>query len=537
MSPAGVQSPPEGSVRDWIDRRASETPDAAAYLFVDGGPPLTWSLLRREARAIASGLVAFGLSKGDSVAIMLPNGREAILAFFGATYGGYRATQINLVAGDAAIGYALSHSEARLVLVNHETRDDFSRIAGAEGLDLPARTVAEVETMAVEGTRLPDVAAGDDCMLMYTSGTTGRPKGVLHSQASLLAGGWTATIAHELGPTDRALCVLPLYHINGLGVTVMGPLVSGGCSVICPRFSASRFWAQCAEHQVTWFSVVPTIISHLLHGESAPDAATSARIRFARSASSALAPEVQTAFEARFAIPIIETMGLTETAPQILSNPLPPGPRKIGSPGRAWGNEVTILPHGRMAAGEGAEGEIAVRGPNLMRGYFKNPSATQAAFTPEGWFRTGDLGRMDADGYVFVTGRLKELIIKGGENIAPREVDEALHAHPDVVEAAAFARPCPRYGETVEAAVKLRPQSAVTAAELIELCVARLGAFKSPDRIHLLDELPKGPSGKIQRLKLGEWTEARKVEDARALADAGRPERPESVPVETGRMS
>jgi acyl-CoA synthetase (AMP-forming)/AMP-acid ligase II len=313
--------------------------------------------------------------------------------------------------------------------------------------------------------------------------------------------------------------VLPLYHINGLGVTVIGPLVSGGSSVICPRFSASRFWAQCAEHAVTWFSVVPTIISHLVHGEGAPDAMTRGRIRFARSASAALAPEVQTAFERRFGIPIVETMGLTETAPQILSNPLPPGARKIGSPGRAWGNEVAILSPELVPVGAGVEGEIAVRGPSVMRGYFEDADATAAAMTPDGWLRTGDLGRMDSDGYVFVTGRLKELIIKGGENIAPREVDEALHAHPDVVEAAAFARPCARYGETVEAAVRLRPRSTASEEELRALCVARLGTFKSPDRIHLLDELPKGPSGKIQRLKLLEWADARAA--PQPLADTG----------------
>ena len=311
-------------------------------------------------------------------------------------------------------------------------------------------------------------------------------------------------MAHALTPEDRGLCVLPIYHINGLCVTVMGALVSGGSLVVCERFSASRFWTTCAAEGVTWFSVVPTIVSHLLHGEAEPDAATRDRIRFGRSASSALAVETQTAFEGRFGIPIVETMGLTETAAQILSNPLPPATRKIGSPGIAYGNEVAILLPDLTPVGTGTEGEIAVRGPNVMLGYFRNPEATAEAMTPDGWLRTGDLGRMDADGYVFVTGRLKELIIKGGENIAPREVDEALYAHPDVMEAAAFARPCARYGERVEAAVRLRPGARVDGATLRALCEERLGAFKSPDVVHVLDELPKGPSGKIQRLKLGE---------------------------------
>jgi acyl-CoA synthetase (AMP-forming)/AMP-acid ligase II len=215
---------------------------------------------------------------------------------------------------------------------------------------------------------------------------------------------------------------------------------------------------------------------------------------------------VQTAFESRFEVPIVETMGLTETAAQILSNPLPPGLRKIGSPGIAYGNEVAILSPELEPSGVDVEGEIAIRGPNVMLEYLRNPEATKATFTEDGWLRTGDLGRIDADGYVFVTGRLKELIIKGGENIAPREIDEALYSHADVIEAAAFARPCTSYGERVEAAVKIRAGSLVSAADLIEVCKDRLGAFKSPDHIYLLDDLPKGPSGKIQRLKLVELT-------------------------------
>jgi len=267
------------------------------------------------------------------------------------------------------------------------------------------------------------------------------------------------------------------------------------------RFSVSRFWQQAEKAKVTWFSVVPTIISHLLHGDSAPSQATCARLRFGRSASSALAVETQSAFQDRFRVPIIETMGLTETAAQILSNPLPPGVRKIGSPGIAHGNEVCILTPQLERAAAMQQGEIAVKGPNVMREYLNNPDATADAFAGE-WLRTGDLGHIDSDGYVYVTGRLKELIIKGGENIAPREIDEVLYSEPDVIEAAAFARPCKSYGETVEAAVSVKPGSALSEKDLIALCQRRLGSFKAPENIHFLDELPKGPSGKIQRLKL-----------------------------------
>lgn len=499
--------PPAGSLRDWLELRARDQGSAPAYLFPDA-PSLNWSELRDEAAELAAHLAGMGLRKGDCVAVMLPNSRQGILALFGALYGGFRTVLINLVAGAEAIGYALAHSEAQVVLLGTAQRALFDQAAKAH--PVTARTVAVGARFDwPDGTcagPLEEVGPQDASILMYTSGTTGRPKGVLHTQASLLAGGWTVALAHELGAQDRALCVLPVYHINGLCVTVIGPLVSGGSAVVCDRFSVSRFWGLCREFEVTWFSVVPTIISHLLHGAEDPDAATKARIRFGRSASSALAVETQTAFQTRFGIAIVETMGLTETAAQILSNPLPPGVRKIGSPGLAYGNEVVILSPDLQPVASGIEGEIAVRGPNVMTGYFRNPEATRDTFTPDGWLRTGDLGRMDADGYVFVTGRLKELIIKGGENIAPREVDEALYAHPDVVEAAAFAVPCAQYGERVEAAVKLRDGATVRGEDLLRLCESRLGKFKSPERIHVLEDLPKGPSGKIQRLKLAEET-------------------------------
>ncbi len=486
--------PPVGTVRDWLDARAAS--GGVGFVFPETGGTLDWRDLRDQARDIARGLAALGVAKGESIAIIQPNGPQGVLSLFAALYGGYRATMINLAAGPVATGYALEHCDAQFAIVHDDQLDLFAAVSpvGMRAVDLGA----------LEPTgQLPDIVASDHALLMYTSGTTGRPKGVVHTHSSLLAGGWTSALAHELTDQDRGFCVLPIYHINGLCVTVMGALVSGGSLAMVPRFSASRFWDYAANAQVTWFSVVPTIISHLLHGKPSPDEATRARIRFGRSASSALAVETQSAFEDRFGIPIVETMGLTETAAQILSNPLPPGVRKIGSPGKCFGNDVCILGPDLSLLPPDVEGEIAIRGPNVMLEYLKNPQATTDTFSGD-WLRTGDLGRIDADGYVFVTGRLKELIIKGGENVAPREIDEVLYSHPAIVEAAAFARPCKRYGETIEAAVAIDEGFDVTADELMTLCRDRLGAFKSPDQIHITTELPKGPSGKIQRLKLAE---------------------------------
>jgi acyl-CoA synthetase (AMP-forming)/AMP-acid ligase II len=240
-----------------------------------------------------------------------------------------------------------------------------------------------------------------------------------------------------------------------------------------------------------------------LHGAAEPNAELKSRLRFARSASSALAVETQRAFQDRFGLAIVESLGLTETAAQCLVNPLDPSLHKIGSAGKAISNQARIADGDGTECARGTEGEIQIQGPNVMKEYLRNPDATAATFHGD-WLRTGDLGRMDADGYVFVTGRLKELIIKGGENIAPREIDEVLYEHPDVVEAAAFARPCPQYGERVEAAVRLSETSIATADELRALCEAKVGTFKSPEKVHILPELPKGPSGKIQRLYLNE---------------------------------
>ena len=349
------------------------------------------------------------------------------------------------------------------------------------------------------------ISENDDALLMYTSGTTGRPKGVVLSHSNVIAGGVNVALGHELSEQDRALCVLPLYHINGLCVTLFGPLLSAGSLVLPQRFSTSGFWHWIDEYQCTWFSVVPTQIAYLLR--DAESSVPRPWLRFGRSASAPLSPDVHENFEAKFGVPLIETMGLTETSAQILSNPMPPGIRKLGSPGLPVGVEIRIADNALKDVPIGCEGELLIRGSSVMRRYFKNEQATAEALVQGDWLRTGDLAKIDNDGYLFVTGRLKELIIKGGENIAPREIDDALYQHVEVVEAAAFARPCANFGQRVEAAVSISSTSVLSESDLLQLCEQRVGKFKCPDRIHFLTELPKGPSGKIQRQKLLELLE------------------------------
>ena len=492
------------SIRQVIDERAQNSPNATYLIDPVQKTRITYGQLQGQVRAVAKCIADHGVGAGDSVAYAMSNSPQSALTILGILYGGYLATAINLVAGNSVIAYVLDHSDCKLIFA-----DDVGRATLEEPLAEVGSIPVEMVTPSgfeerAKASPMPQASSAGG-LLMYTSGTTGRPKGVVLSQENLLAGGANTALAHQLTAQDCGMCVLPLYHINGLCVTMMGALVSGGSVTIPPKFSVSTFWQTIIDEGCSWFSVVPTQISYLLHENSAvPPHETLGAVRFGRSASAPLSPDVQSAFEQKFQVPIIETMGLTETAAQILSNPLPPGTRKIGSPGIPFGNEVRIAGSDQQELPRGSEGEVLVRGPNVMQFYLKDEAASAQAITPDGWLRTGDLGKMDADGYVYITGRLKELIIKGGENIAPREIDEALYAHPDVVEAAAFACKCERYGETVEAAVMTSPGSSLTEEELIALCRSRIGAFKSPDKIHFLAELPKGPSGKIQRIKLVE---------------------------------
>jgi acyl-CoA synthetase (AMP-forming)/AMP-acid ligase II len=344
-------------------------------------------------------------------------------------------------------------------------------------------------------------AAQDLALLMYTSGTTGVPKGVMLTQANLVANALAISGEHALTADDRVMAVLPLYHINAFAVTMLAPLAHGGSLAIAPKFSAARFWQQVADAHCTWINVVPTIISYLLEAE-APAAQALSQIRFCRSASAALPGEHHREFEKKFGIGIIETMGMTECVAPCFSNPLDPQQRKLGSVGRASGNAARIIDGQCQALPDGSTGEIAILGANVMRGYYKNPHATRAAFTPDGWLRSGDLGHRDSDGFYFVTGRIKELIIKGGENIAPREIDEALLAHPAVLDAAAVGVPDKHYGQEILVAVVLREGHACSEEQLRDFCRQRLGRYKTPKLIRFVAELPRGPSGKVQRLKL-----------------------------------
>ncbi len=492
-----------GTVHALIEQRAGTTPDAVYAVSLADGATLRYGELADSCRRVGAVLRAQGLAPGDTVSLVMPNGLQTLRALLGAMHAGLVVNPVNLLSQQAQMRYVLEHSDCKLVLAAPEWADRVT-----ECLRDIARPIA-VLVVAPDGDALPGEAAAAEpfgepspdalALLMYTSGTTGVPKGVMLTQSNLAANAMAISAEHELTAADRVLAVLPLFHINAFAVTMLAPLAHGGSLAMPPKFSAARFWAQAAG--CTWINVVPTMISYLLEGET-PDRADTAAIRFCRSASSALPPEHHLAFESRFGIGIVETMGLTETVAPSFSNPMAPTARKLGSVGRASGCEAQVIDAALQPVADGVTGELAIRGPNVMRGYYKNDQATRASFTPDGWLRSGDLGHRDTDGFFFVTGRIKELIIKGGENIAPREIDEALLAHPAVLDAAAVGMPDPHYGQAILACVVLRPGFSCSEQDLCAFCTNMLGAFKTPKQIRFVGELPRGPSGKVQRLKL-----------------------------------
>ncbi|MBN4665229.1 AMP-binding protein [Pandoraea nosoerga] len=483
-------------------------------------PALTFAALRDDCRELARRFARAGLRPGDIVSVCMGNGLQTARLILAAMYGGLVVNPINLLCQPAQLQYIVEHSDTRMIFVSPAMLPALTQAVDAAHAGGMRRPVALV-CVSPDDARLPDIPtlgashtprvsptpAGQDmrdvALLMYTSGTTGLPKGVLLTHGNLLANAGFISAEHRLTPDDRVLAALPLYHINGLVVTLLTPLFHGGSVVMAPKFSARTFWRDVVATRCSWINVVPTIVAYLLDGEM-PDREALASLRFCRSASAALPGDHHRAFEARFGIGIIETMGMTETAAPVFSNPFDASRRRVGSIGLPSGGEAKVVRRDGTRATAGETGELVLRGAQVMRGYYKRPEETAAAFTSDGWLRTGDLGYCDEDGYFYITGRAKELIIKGGENIAPREIDEALLRHPGVLDAAAVGVPDPAYGQEIVAfvVVRERTEGSVDAAALREHCLQTLGRYKTPKEFRFVTDLPRGPSGKVQRLKL-----------------------------------
>lgn len=497
------------TVHALIEQQARVRAQALYAVATETGQTIRYGQLARSCRRVAAVLRSHGVQPGETVALVMPNGLLTLRLLLGAMHGGFCVTPVNLLAQPGQMRDVLAHCDCRLLCVAPEWEARVRALLPALGrpvtlivVDPDGRALpGEAADDATDTTAAPPPGSASVALLMYTSGTTASPKGVLLTQRNLAANAQAISAEHRLQPCDRVLAVLPLYHINAFTVTMLAPLAHGGSLALAPRFSAGRFWAQAARTQCSWINLVPTMISYLLEG-ACPAPGQTAALRFCRSASAALPPGNLRDFERRFGIGIVETMGLTETAAPAFSNPMDPAARKIGSVGRASGCQARVVDAQLAAAPDGSTGELVIRGPNVMAGYYKNDAATRASFTPDGWLRTGDLGRRDADGFFFVTGRIKELIIKGGENIAPREIDEALLRHPAVLDAAAVGVPDRHYGQEIGVCIVLRAGQACSEADLRAFSSTTLGRYKAPGHYRFVADLPRGPSGKVQRLKL-----------------------------------
>jgi acyl-CoA synthetase (AMP-forming)/AMP-acid ligase II len=469
---------------------------------VPDGPTLSYAALATEVERVSEGLVARGLARGRPVSIVLPNSLEFITVFLAVARAGAVAAPLNPAYTGEEFRFYMEDASAQLAIL---APDSEAAREAAGSLEIPvrtARTTARGETqLSSSGSSLAERAPAclpspdDTALFLHTSGTTSRPKGVPLSHANLVASLENIRETYALAPDDVAMVVMPLFHVHGLLGVALSTLSSGGSLVVPERFSASSFWTLRQATGATWYSAVPTIHQILL-ARAEDDRAPRGRFRFIRSCSSALAPAVFEALEARFGAPVLEAYGMTEGSHQIAANPLPPAERRPGTVGRGTGVEIAIMDEAGSLLPAGGRGEVVIRGPSVTRGYANNPQANAEAFS-SGWFRTGDQGFLGEDGYLTLTGRLKELINRGGEKISPLEVDAVLLKHPAVSEAVCFGAPDEKYGEVVHAAVVLRTDS--SAAEIQAFCRSRLADFKVPERICFADELPRTATGKIQR--------------------------------------
>jgi len=486
------------TLRDVLAGHVVRQPERPFLIAPETGRILSYAEINRQARLLSRFLRSRGLRRGDKVALYLHNGYQTALLFLSAMIGGYVIAPLNLLSQRSQLAYVLEHCDCRILFV----------AAGSEPAigEALAEVRRPIETIVIDPDaaelfverelpkEIPEIVSpGDPALLMYTSGTTGTPKGALLTHANLLAGARSVARWHGLTPADRCLSSLPIYHINGQVIATVTPFVSGGSLIAPHRFSVTGWWDLVERHEATWINMVPTIVAYLLGAADPKRGYRFPRVRFGRSASAPLPPAQHRAFEQTFGISVIEAMGMTETSSVAFANPQDPAKRKYGSLGLPCGVRAKI-----------ADNEILLRGPNVMASYYKSAQQTAKAFDAQGWLRTGDLGSRDADGYYYITGRLKELIIKGGENIAPREIDEALLRHPAVLEAAAVGVPDPNYGQDIRACVVLKPGARVSVEELRRFCLAELGRYKTPREFRFVTELPKGPSGKVQRLRLAE---------------------------------
>jgi len=487
------------SISELLAQRASAAPDKV-FLFSEADKrEFTYREFESAVWRTAGMLADHDVRKGDVVSLLLPNGAEYIIAYFACWLLGAVAGPVNGHLKAQEIEYVVSDSEAKLILVNSEF------LAKVESIQVPG-VVFNSEREVSHGfdgqNTDQNIKKENEAIIIYTSGTTGKPKGCLLTHGNIIAN--ARQISTWLGFTekDRLLTMMPLFHMNAVSVTTMSALYAGGSTVVSPRFSASRFWQVISDYQITSFGSVATMLSMLLstYPDGVPEGLKTDQLRFAMCGSAPVPAEVLRRFEETFDCLVVEGYGLSESTCRSTFNP-PDERRRPGSCGLPIGNEMRVVDEDDREVPDGELGEIVLRGENILKGYFKNEAATTTAFR-NGWFHTGDIGYRDADGYYYIVDRKSDMIIRGGENIYPREIDEVLYQHPQISAAAVIGVPDELYGEEVAAVVVLKRDAKTSEQELMDFCKARLADYKCPKTVRFVEDIPKGPTGKLLKREL-----------------------------------
>jgi len=488
------------SLSSLLERSAAEYPDHAAVRMDD--LVLSYAQLREAAGRMSAFLTANGVEPGDRVGLMLPNVPAFPIAFYGALAAGAVVVPMNPLLKSREVGYYLGDSGAKAVVAWHAVAGEAAKGAADAGAQMIVAETPDLSGLLADVSAAPSVSGrgeDDDAVILYTSGTTGRPKGAELTHAGMVGNAETsARTLFEVGPGDVIMGCLPLFHVFGLTCGLNVSVASAATLTLIPRFDPAKVLDIIQRDRVTIFEGVPTMYAAMLHLPEA-DPAQAATLRLCGSGGAALPVEILRGFEAKFGCVILEGYGLSETSP-VASFNHPNSERKAGSIGTPIeGVQMRLIDDSWNTVADGEIGEIAIRGPNVMKGYWNKPEATAEVMTADGWFRTGDMARVDADGYYYIVDRKKDLIIRGGYNVYPREIEEVLHEHPAVAEVAVIGIPDAALGEEVGAAVALKPGASATPEELRSWVRDRVAAYKYPRHVWLVDALPKGPTGKILR--------------------------------------
>jgi long-chain acyl-CoA synthetase len=493
------------NIPDLLEARIAEAPGKPFLFSQSDNRQFTYQEFGRAVQRSAALLSAKGIGKGDAVSLLMPNSVEYVIAYFACWQLGALAGPVNSLLKAEELTYIISNSDAKALLVNSEylgivnrVRDQLPSLKHVVAFDEITESTRDVDGLPPQANIWPD----DEAIIIYTSGTTGKPKGCLLTHGNVIANARQISEWLGFGETDRLLTMMPLFHMNAVSVTTMAALYAGGSSVVSQKFSASRFWQIISDYKITSFGSVATMLSMLLstYPEGVPEGLHTEQLRFAMCGSAPVPAETIRRFEETFDCLVIEGYGLSESTCRSTFNP-PDTRRRAGSCGLPIGNEMQVVDEDDNEVEVGALGEIVLRGDNILKGYYKNPEATAAAFR-NGWFHTGDIGYKDADGFYFIVDRKSDMIIRGGENIYPREIDEVLYQHPAVASAAVIGVPDELYGEEVAGFVVLREGSEASEAELIDFCKQHLADYKCPKTIRLVKDIPKGPTGKLLKREL-----------------------------------